>query len=97
MPLLHHFFCIFLLGLLACSGPVVSAADTTLTTTPEATTPTSTTGSMLTDVASATDVTTTLTTRWRGLTAMRDNAIHAECGAIWPFWRASHHSPASAT
>jgi len=51
MPLLHHFFCIFLLGLLACSAPVVSAADTTLTTTPEATTPTSTTGSMLTDVA----------------------------------------------
>ena len=52
----HQPFWIFLLlGLLACSGPVVSAGDTTEatpdttgTTTPEATTPTSTTGSMLT-------------------------------------------------
>jgi hypothetical protein len=56
---LHPLFWILplalLLGLLACSGPVVSAADTTEatpestgTTTPEATTPTSTTGSVLT-------------------------------------------------
>jgi len=68
----HHLFWIlphpFLLGLLACSAPVLSAAETTeatpestATTMPEATTPTSTTGSMLTtDGASTTDVTTTL-------------------------------------